>query len=132
MNAPAQDIKDILVDASIGLTFNTNLFVGKEPADVNVLCVTVLDSGGFDSDPNYSYERPTVQVRVRGAVGGYQAAYAKAAQVKSTLHGNTLTEKNNARYIVILCMGDILPLGFDEENRPLFTVNFRIHRTDIS
>lgn len=127
MNSTAQDIKDILVADGIG-TFGTDLFVSLEPSSPDA-CVTVFDSGGFDSEANYVYDRPTVMVRIRGDVFGYQAAWTKAESVKNSLHGLTNETHNGTRYVGIWCVGDIGFLEYDGENRPIFSVNFRVHRT---
>jgi hypothetical protein len=130
VNIASVDIKDFLVAAGVG-TFGTDLFVSEEPQDPDAV-VTVYDTGGFDSEASYEYERPTVQVRIRGAKGGYIAAANKAIAIKAELHGKYSETINNARYIGIWMQGDILPLGDDEKGRPVLTVNFRIHRTSAT
>ena len=129
MNSPAEDIKDFLVDAIIG-TFNTDLYTVLEPEEHNNdnPIMTVYDSGGFDPEAAYEYDRPTVQIRVRGAAGGYVAAYTKAQAIKAELNGKNNETKNGARYVGIWQQGEILSLGMDESNRPILTLNFRIHR----
>jgi hypothetical protein len=131
MNPPSQDIKDFLVAAGVG-TFGTDLFVSKEPAadaDGNIPTTTVYDTGGFDPEAQYVYDRPTVQVRVRGARGGYLAAYAKAQAARTALRTIFNETKNGTRYIGIWILGDIVALGDDEKGRPVLTLNIRIHRT---
>ena len=128
MNAPSDDIKDILEGlSSLALTFATDLFVAKRPP-LPDQCVTVYDSGGYDPQAN-DYERPTVQVIVRGLKGGYRTAYALAKSIKDELHEYANQTVNSTRYIAIYTQGDILSLGEDENGRPLLSVNFRIHRT---
>ena len=129
MRSPAIDVKDVLDDAALG-TFGTDLFVSKLP-DSPDACVCVFDTGGFAPESGYVYERPTVQVQVRGAVGAYEAAYNKAVAVKNALHDLHNQSWGVSRYIGIWAMSDVLHLGYDDKNRPLFSVNFRIHRTDI-
>lgn len=132
MNAPAQDIAEILIDAGIsGITaIKTDIFIGMEPAEPDA-CVTVYDTGGFPPEVNYVYLKPTVQVRIRGAKGAYQLAYTKAESIRDELHAKALTTKNSTNYIAIWAMSDILFIGF-EDGKPIFTVNFRIHRSTTS
>lgn len=127
MNSPAIEVKDILEDFNIG-TFARDLFVSQMPETPDV-CMCVYDSGGFAPDSDNIYERPTVQVAVRGAAGKYEEAYGKAASIKNILHDLHNESWGTSRYIGIWAMSDVLFLGYDEKNRPLLTVNFRIHRT---
>ena len=133
MNSPSQDIKDLLEasSAATGLTFATDLFVGQEPDGGGVAdkVVTVYDTGGGEPDPNRSLKEPTIQVRVRGDKFGYQAGYTLAETVFDVLHGVKNTTVNSTRYVHIIATSDILYLGFDKNNRPMFTMNFRIIRT---
>jgi hypothetical protein len=127
MNAPSVDIKDFLVNAGIG-TFGTDLFVSKEPESPNA-CVTVYDTGGFDAEAAYTYDRPTVQVRVRGDKQDYSDAFTKAQSVRDELHGKYNETINGTRYVGIWIQGDIFTLGYDANDRPILAVNFRMHRT---
>ena len=128
MNSPAVDIAGLLVTAGIG-TIATDLFVSEQPSLPDE-CVTVFDTGGFPPEANYNYEKPTVNIRVRGKKGGYQNAYAKAKSVKDELHAKTNEDIDSVnRIIAIWCMGDIIPLGNDDNGRPMLSINFRIHRT---
>ena len=130
MNPPSQDIKDILAaSSSLALTFATDLFVSEIP-DTPDECVCVIDTGGFEPEANFNYERPTVQVRVRGAKGDYVNAHNLAQSVRDELHGLANHTINAARYIGIWCESDIMSLGYDKNHRPMLSVNFRIHRTE--
>jgi hypothetical protein len=133
MNSPAQDLKDLLEasSAGTGLTFGTDLFVGHEPdgGDVADKVVTIYDTSGGQPDTNRTLTNPTVQVRVRGDVFGYQAGYTLAETVFNTLHTVTNTTVNSTRYIHIIAMGDLFFLGFDDNKRPTWSVNFSILRT---
>ena len=129
MNPPSQDIKDYLeAQSSLGLTFATDLFVSEMPT-IPDLCVTVYDSGGYDPQANYTYERPTIQVRVRGDRGGYIAAHSLTQSVRDVLHATAGGAINGTTYVGIWQEGDIMPLGYDTNHRPELSMNFRIHRT---
>ena len=130
MNAPSLDIKDYLDgESSLGLAFGTDLFISEMPP-VPDSCVCVYDTGGENPNPDYNYEKPTIQVRIRGAKGKYLDAYNLAQDIRDFLNGKHNEEINGARYIVILCEGDIFFVGYDDNHRPLLTVNFRLHRTN--
>jgi hypothetical protein len=130
MNSPAEDIKDIIELSSSGLSlvFATDLFVSKMKEDVNQ-CVCIYDGPGGSPEANYDLDYPTVQVRVRGNRMAYREAYALANDIKQLLHGMTNETINGTRYIEIVCSGDIMHIGYDESERPIFSVNFDIMRT---
>ena len=132
MNAPAHDVKDLLVDASIGLTFATDLFCFTMPETPDA-CVCVR--GGIGDDPDHTdlkYSRPGVQVIVRGTKGGDRDAWSTAEDIKDVLDGMSNETINSARYICIWMTGDVLEAGPDETGRPLLSLNFRVHRTPAS
>ena len=131
MNPSSEDIKNILEDSSsgLGLTFATDLFVSEIPTTPD-RCVVVIDTGGFDAEVNYTYERPTLMVRVRGDRHRYKNGYTLAKDVKDVLNGLANETWNSTRYVGIWAVGDVNFLGYDKNHRPEFSVNFRIHRTE--
>lgn len=127
MNCPARDIVTILEGSEAGIgTFEQTLFISREPTSPDN-CITVYDTGGFDPEVGYDYQRPTVQVRCRNK--SYEAGWTLLDEVKSILHGLNNEVVGGARYIGIWTMSDITCIGYDTNNRALFTINFRIHRT---
>jgi hypothetical protein len=130
VNPPSEDIKDILeAHSSLALTFAADLFVSEMPAEPD-LCVCVYDTGGYPGEPNYIYERPTIQVKVRGGRGAYRTAHSLAQSIRDVLNGLNGVEVNDAVYVGIWMEGDVIALGYDENHRPMLTLNMRIHRTD--
>ena len=131
MNSPAYDIAAMLDgDSALGLTLATDLFIGEIPGTVSGRCVAVYDSGGEPAQSGYKYERPYVQVRVRGAKGGNQSAFSLAESIATFLHDTANYTINAARYVGIWKLDEPGFVGWDDNRRPLYTVNFRIHRTD--
>jgi len=130
MNPSSTDIIEILESSVKGLdlVFGTDLFQSFMPESPNA-CVSVNDSGGFEPQSNYIYEKPTVQILVRGDVWGYPACYALAKSIYNVLHDLHGEVWGSTKYIGIWAQGDILSLGYDESNRPTLSLNFRIHRT---
>ncbi len=136
MNPVSEDIKDILVSSSVGAgafaaTTGWAIHIGGLPDGENVpdTCISITDTGGERPEPNYVYQYPTAQIMIRGAVGAYMTAYAKAEEIRDALHARVNESWNTTRYIQILCMSDIGFVAWDDKKRPLFSVNFIIHRT---
>lgn len=133
MNSPAEDVKDMLDDTSTGAavgTFATDLFCHRQP-DAPDACLTIYDTGGYPPDPDAALglEYPTIQVRARGPKGGASAARAKLVEARAALHGSHEVTWNGARYLWIFAQGEPILAGFDEQDRPAYTQNYRLART---
>jgi len=129
MNNPSTDIKDRLVlESSLGLEFNDNLFIGKElakPTD----CITIFDTYGFPPDlglTHQGYERPSIQIRVRNK--HYQVGLTLAYDIKNLLHGLAQQTWNGTLYTVIYCSSGPALLDWDENGNPRFIINFNLQR----
>ena len=120
----AVGMKDILETASIG-TFKTDLFVGKMPEEPDA-AVSVMRSGGKNANPKWLLDEPSLQVIVRGDKNGYEDAEAKAQDVKDALLGLPSQDVNGDRWVQVNMIGDIVPLGFDEQNRAMFSLNWAL------
>ena len=134
MNSLAQDFCSHLVGvSSLALVLGTNLFRGKVDTDnVDGAVVAVKDTPGDDPEHGFEFDRPRCQVYVRGAKGSYANAYAIAQAVRKelmTLTANGATTINGTRYNGVYAVGDVNYITYDEENRPIFTANFRVHRS---
>ena len=129
MNPPTQDIKDILLESSSGLSlvFATDLFISKMPETPDA-CACLYDTPGFAPNPNYEYDYPGIQARIRGARMGYLTGWALAKDIRDVLNGLTNYTINSTRYIEITCQSDIMFIYYDDLERPYFSVNFEIHR----
>lgn len=129
MNLTSEDVRDMLLSsgAALDLVFGTSLHIGSMPDSPNA-CVSIYDTSGGDPDGNRAYFRPHIQVRVRGAVGGYRAAGMLARTIQEYLKQRHNETWNSTTYVGIWGMGDILFVGNDEKNRPIFTANFRLQR----
>ena len=130
MKAPSVDIAELLESSSsgLGLTIGTNLFIDTAPASIDK-CITIIDTSGVSPELNYIYERVGIQLLQRGLKFGYVDAYNTLQSVKVYLHGKNDITLSGTRYILIFVVSDILSLGYDDNNRPLLSCNFRIHRT---
>ncbi len=124
MTDVAESVVDILVTAGIGVK-GTTLFVGRLPTVPDLAIAAVL-TGGTAPNPKWLLDFPSVQVLVRGDKGGYQAAYTKAQSAKDALLGFPSQDINGDRFVSITQLGDLAALGFDESNRPLFSLNLSL------
>jgi hypothetical protein len=131
MNGSAEDMSSVLVlsSSALNLIEGTDLFISREPDSPNAV-VTIYDTGGGEpSSGTENNEFPTIQVRVRGAVMDYEGAYDLIASIKDIIHNLASQTINNTKYIGVWASSDIIPLGYDTNDRPILTINFRIHRT---
>jgi len=131
MNAPAEDVKDMLEsESSLGLVCGVggNLFIGKEPAKPDN-CVTIFDTYGrpdkltFD---NAIYERPSVQIRVRN--NNYRNGYNVINEIYLSLHGRAHETWNGAIYEVIYCSSGPFHFDWDDNGRARFIINLNLQR----
>lgn len=131
MNASSEDIKDMLVaESSLGLTFGVggNVFLNKE-LDTPRNCVTIFDTYNMAPDlalKNQGYERPTIQIRVRGAK--QRTAWTLIEGIKNSLHGREHETWNGTLYTVIYCSSGPALLDWDENGNVRFIVNFNLQR----
>lgn len=128
MSDPAVGIKDLLVAASIGAFGGTaawGIFIGKVPPTPQA-AIAVVTTGGLPSNPKYLLDYPSVQVLIRGVANGYAAARVKAQAVKDVLLGLESQVINGDKWVHLNTLGDIQSLGYDENNCPMFSLNFSL------
>ena len=130
MNSPSKDIKDMLVaEGSLGLTYATNLFIGKEPTKPKN-CVTIFDTAErapqltLTKGEDYFY--PSVQIRVRNT--DYTIGWALIQDIRTSLHGRAQETWNGTLYSVIYCASGPALLDWDENHRVRFIINFNLQR----
>jgi hypothetical protein len=133
VNAASVDIKDVLdTESSVGLTYETDLYVSEIPETGPDRCVGVYDTGGFDAQlatEVSSMRRPSVQVLVRGPRGDYENAADLAQAIHDLLDGDTERVVNGTTYTLIRAVAEPAFIYWDDSQRPVLTVNFNIHRT---
>lgn len=129
MNAPSEDIKDMLeAKSSLGLVFAENLFIANEPAKPNN-CVTIYDTIGGAPDltlDQLSVYNPSVQVRVRNI--DYLTGWILIQSISNTLHARAQEVWNGTLYSLISIASGPAMLRWDENERVLFIVNLEIMR----
>lgn len=128
MTAPSVGIKDLLVAAGDGVfaaTTGWSIHIGKEPTTPHTT-ITIYDSGGLTPNPAWLLDFPSIQVRIRGAPGDYIGAQQKIVDCKNTLLGLPSQDLNSDRWVSVRQIGDINLIGYDDSNRPMFTMNFSL------
>lgn len=130
MVSPATSIKDIIVTEGLAVASNpsTSQWLVKvsrltEDQDRMLSC---FDTPGQNPNPKWLLDFPTAQVMIRGDIDGYDAAWTKGKQVQDVLLGRDPEVVNGDSFYSITGLGDLVFLRYDEKNRPLFSVNFRI------
>lgn len=124
-------IKDHLVAQGVG-TFAASsgwsLHVNDLPDDDGVpdTIVAIFNSGGSPSNPKWLLDFPHIQVRVRSAVNGYNAAWAKSVEIHDLLLGLPAQDVSGGRIDSITAIGHINPLGQDDKRRHSFSMNFAL------
>ena len=125
---PAISCRDLLVKANVGV-FNSNdstewsIRVASQPDEPDQ-CITIYLSGGQNPNPRWKLNFPSIQVRIRGKDAGYVEAYEKAQEVVGALLGIPSQDLNGDRLVLVNQIGDIVPVGYDDDRRPHFTTNF--------
>ena len=124
MSSPAVDIAGLLEAQGLG-TAGTTLFVGRDPGGTT-LTISVYDTGGLPPNPKYSRDEPSVQIAVWGAANDYSGGYTKALAIKDYLLGLTSQTIGTKTYFAFNMRTDITFVGYDQNQRPQFTLNFRL------
>lgn len=128
MRPPCEDIREILRDE--GALGAGEGHLSRMPPTPDAL-VALLDQSGSPPEDLIEYYKPKVQVLVRGEPATYQTTYDKAQEIHLLLHGYGPVHVHNTRYIGIWATSDIISLGYDDSNRPVFSLNFMIHRSPV-
>jgi len=132
-NGAAEDLATQLQTAGAGTIASTSgwrIGISYEPdgAGIQDTTITAFDTGGLSPNPKWLLDQPSVQIRVRGAPMGYQAAYDKARECMNALLGLTPATINGTYYAGVVALGDINHISNDESDRPILTLNLRAFR----
>ena len=88
--------------------------------------IYINDSGGLPANPKWLLDYPSMQVVVRGAVGTYLDTFREAKAVKDLLLGVDSQDILGDRWVSITLNGDLGFIGRDEDERPMFSINFAL------
>ena len=125
-NPASFDIATFLAAQGVG-TVGTDIFVGREPSEPDEV-ISIFDIGGIAPNPKFLRDEPQIQCRVRGAVNDYDNAFIKAQLIKDTLLGAQPRRLNGTDYVLFTQIGEILSLGYDENNRVALVSNWQLVR----
>ena len=123
-----EGLRDKLVAAGLG-TFEAltgwSIHIGREPASPDS-AIIIARTGGTPPDPKWLLDFPTFQIRVRGAKGNYKTAEIQARKVKDLLLGIASETITGDIWVSITMQSDVGFMGYDANERPNFTANFRM------
>jgi Bacteriophage minor capsid protein len=136
---PSEGIKNILVENSIGV-FQPNavitdwVIVISRLRDLPNKMISILDAGGREPEPGLDINYPAIHIIVRGEPDGYVDTYNKCLDIKDVLLGRKTEIRGGDTWASVTMPQDIIPLGYDENERPEFSLNFNliIHQGDLS
>ncbi len=124
---PAKGILALLNVATPDLNSGWHFAFGRLVASPDKM-VVVVNSGGRAPEPVIAQNYPSIQILVRGAkgAGGYDDAYLKAIACRSALLGIPSRPADYENLASITGIGDVTPLGYDDADRPMFSVNLQL------
>jgi len=127
-NAVSYDIATHLAANAFG-TVGTDLFgmAWGKGVDAQTL---VMDSAGFESDQKLEYEKPGFQILVRGERNeSAKTVYDSARAIYIFLiNVADLVTINAVDYLGFEPQSNIAPLGYDENERFIYSMNFYTYR----
>ena len=123
-----EDMRGILATAGVGtITPNKewSLNISRMPSEPNRQ-LAISRTGGKASDPKWALDYPSMQVMIRGNPSDYIATRDKAQNVKDELLGLNSQTIGDTRWVSVTAIGDVNWLGYDENERPMLSVNFAL------
>jgi len=127
MNTILEAVGDYLVSASVG-TLGTNMFLAVMPETPDTL-ITIYENAG--NRPSFTMgagvtaiDRPLIQVICRAGRGDYPTARDQAETIRQLLGAVVEQTISGVNVMRIEPQGSIVPMGEDENLRPMVSVNF--------
>ncbi len=126
-NTPAYDAAQILVASSlVTASASWPYKIGKLSTSPDQQ-VALADAPGQPANPRWLLDYPAIVILVRGTPNGYPVAWAKGKAIKDRLLGmDAVTLSSGDRWDSVTMMSDLNYLGPDENDRPIFSLNFRL------
>lgn len=121
---PGKGIKDILAAANLLTGWKVEL--GDLP-DVDQ-AIGIMDTGGRAPEPRLSINYPSVQILVLAdrSPTGYLVGWTKCEEIRNALLGIPAGPAAYPELTMCNQIGDIVPLGRNDNNRPKFSLNFQL------
>ena len=139
MNLVSFDLATLIADASVSepfttaLTIGVNLF-GNEFGHLNGAeidkQILIVDTEGIDSDLKQLYEQPSFQIIARGGKDDDQLSlYEQLREIHEYLiQLPESVQINGCGYAGFEPVGNIVPLGRDDNKRFMYSVNYYTYR----
>lgn len=125
MTSPAVMLSGLVPSTVVGGTTGWALKVGKLVSSPDKV-VVFYDTGGQNPNPRWLVDFSHVMVQARGAINDYGSTYTKIRDVRDSLLGIDSQDVGSDRLVSITCLGDITFLKYDDTERPIFSLNFRV------
>lgn len=111
-------------------TLGTNVFLGRMPDSPDV-CVGLFEYSGSLPEMTFgssgiAIDRPQLQVMCRATRDDYPTARDKAVALRDLLTAVMNTTLGSFSVLRIEASGSVNPVGPDEKDRPLVSVNFNV------
>lgn len=123
MNPPSVDVRQKMIDDYV--VQSDKIFIGADPLNLASTYVTLTDAGG-SANPRWLRDVARLQVRVRARTNNYPEGYELIRNIRDYLLGKKPFQVNSVIYKRFVITSDILFLGYDDNNRPSFSVNFDV------
>lgn len=125
--SPASQASVLLIAANVvSLTGAWPVKIGRFLAAPDAM-VALYDSPGQNPNTKWLLDFAGIQAVIRGPKDDYDAAYLKGKAIKDVLLGkDPYVHTNGDRWDGVTPVGDLHFLKYDDNSRPLFSVNFRI------
>jgi hypothetical protein len=120
---PSKDIIELLLSENI----IEKGFVGSDAINVPETFVTALDIGG-DSNPRWLRDNNRVHIRVKSQAFNYMEGWETAQRIKDFLLGKRTIMIGDVYYIRFVINSDIYLVSYDQNNRPIFAMEFTVTR----
>lgn len=132
MTAMLEAIGNALQTAGVG-TLGSTLFLSTMPETPDA-CVAVYEYEGMEPDFTmgtglYAIQRPRIQVKARGLREDYPGTRDKANAARDALSAVINQTLSGVHFIRISPSGSTMPLGLDQNDRPMVVVNFQVMMT---
>jgi hypothetical protein len=125
--SPADQLASLLPSSLVDSDTPTwALKVGQLTTEPDRLIV-FFDTGGQTPNPRWKLDFLSVMVQIRGNPNDYTSGWQKGRQVRDFFLGITpQTLTSGDRIDGITMASELTHVGYDDQKRPIFSVNFRV------
>jgi hypothetical protein len=120
---PSKDIIELLLSENV----IEKGFVGSDALNIPQTFVTALDVGGT-ANPRWLRDNNRVHIRVKAQRNEYMEGWETAQKIKDFLLGKSTIMIGDVYYIRFVINSDVYFVSYDENNRPIFAMEFTVTR----